>query len=142
MKNANVFALALLLPLLIFISNCSPDQYIKPSTEDLLTRNGWSVDYYFQQQDITGEFGSYRITFNPSGTIFCRNENEIISGSWNRIVDAGGQKEIISISINSTNPSINKLNDSWTLVSLTASTISFEDGQFPSNSVLRIRIKQ
>ena len=52
------------------------------------------------------------------------------------------KKEIISININSTNPSINKLNDSWTLASMTASTISFEDGQFPSSSVLRIRIKQ
>ena len=137
MKNASVFTIALALFVTAIFTNCTPDYTFAQSTEETLTRNGWSVDYYFQQQDMTNEFGSYRITFNSDGIISCRNDNEVVSGTWNRVVSSD-QKEIIGININCPNQNLNMLSGSWALRGQTSSTINFEDSH-PTTSVLRIK---
>lgn len=141
MKRSKVFTNALLLAITAIAFNCSPAQDIKLSTEETLVRNGWSVDYYFQQQDITSEFVNYRLTFNAAGSVFLRNNNESVSGSWNRIMDVS-QTEIIGMNITTSNPSLYKLNGTWELIGQTSTTMTFEESQNPGASVLRIRIKQ
>lgn len=140
MKRSKVFTTALLLSITAISFNCSPDQDLKLSTKETLVRNGWAVDYYYQQQDITSEFGNYRLIFNTAGTIFLRKNNESVSGNWNRTTDVN-QKEIVGININTSNPSLNKLNDSWELISQTSTTMTFGNSQDPVASVLRIRIQ-
>ena len=140
MKNTTVFTIVLLFVISFATSNCTADHNFIPSTEEILTRNGWEVDYYFQQHDMTGEFSEYRITFRTSGTIYCRTGNEVNSGSWNLVMDPS-QPEIININLNTTNPCVNKLSGSWILVNKYSSTMNFENGQPPSASIMHIRIK-
>jgi hypothetical protein len=139
MRNTSVLPIVLLLSLSTIFSNCTPDYTFIQSTEETLTRNGWSVDYYFQQQDITNQFGNYRITFTTDGIINCRNGNDVITGDWNRVVSSD-QTEIIGININCFDPDLNRLSGSWSLRSQTANTLSFEDNHV-TTSVLRIKIK-
>jgi hypothetical protein len=139
MKNACAPIIALLLSLAVIFSNCTPDYTFIQSTEETLTRNGWSVDYYFQQQDMTNQFGNYRITFTTNGTINCQNGTDVITGDWNRVVSSD-QTEIIGININCSDPDLNRLSGSWSLRSQTASTLSFEDNHV-TTSVLRIKIQ-
>ena len=140
MRNTKLFTIVLLFVITITASNCSADHNILPTTEESLTRNGWGVDYYFQQQDMTSEFEEYRITFRSNGTVNCRKETEMISGTWNKAVNAG-QSEIISINISTSNPSINKLNGSWKLVNQSSNSMNFENFHPSLTSVLRIRVK-
>jgi hypothetical protein len=139
MKNACTPIIALLLSLSVIFSNCTPDYTFIQSTEETLTRNGWSVDYYFQQQDMTNQFGNYRITFTTNGTINCQNGNDVVTGDWNRVVSSD-QIEIIGININCSDPDLNRLSGSWSLKNQTASTLSFEDNHV-TTSVLRIKIQ-
>lgn len=140
MKFTNVFTIAALLAISLSATHCTAGKDYVPSTEETLIRNGWGVEYYFQQLNVTNEFSEYRITFRSNGIINCRKENELISGSWNRVVDAS-QSEIIVINISTTNTVINKLNGSWTLLNLTSQYINLEDGQQPAGSLMRIRVK-
>ena len=140
MKFTNVLTIATLLVISLSATHCTAGKDYVPSTEEMLIRNGWGIEYYFQQLNMTNEFSDYRITFRSNGIINCRKDNELISGSWNRVVDAS-QSEIIVINISTTNTVINKLNGSWTLLNLTSQYINFEDGQQPGGSLMRIRVK-
>lgn len=134
----NVFSLALLLSLSVIFSHCTPEYTYIQSTEETLTRNGWSVDFFYQQQDMTNEFDNYRITFSTNGNVNCNNGSEVITGDWNRVVSAD-QTEIIGININCPNPSLNKLNGSWSVKNQTTSTFSFEDSHPSTTTILRIK---
>ena len=134
-------AIPFLFLLAISTSNCTPDNEFIPSTEETLTKNGWGVDYFFQQQDMTSEFSDYYITFRPSGAINCRIGNEVITGTWNRIVNPD-QSELIDISIATSNQILNKLNGSWSLKFKTSIIITFEDYQLQSGCMMRIKIKR
>ena len=137
MKSTSVFTIAFILAVCSIFSNCSPDYTFVQSTEETLTRNGWSVDYYYQQQDMTTEFGSYRITFNSDGQMNIREGSNVFSGTWNRVVSSV-QTEIIGIDISCSNQNLNMLSGSWVLKTQTSSTISFEDNH-PNISFLRIK---
>ena len=141
MKITIAIPFVLLLAVSLSTMNCSPDNDFTPSTEETLTRNGWGVDYYMQQQNISSEFDEYFITFRNSGTINCRKGTEVISGTWNMNVDMN-QSEMIVINIATSNPSINKLNGSWSLKSTTASTMTFEENLMQSGCMMRIKIKR
>jgi hypothetical protein len=141
MRNAKSTTLAWLIASVFIISHCTPDQTFKISTEETLARNSWAVDYFFQNQELTGEFDNYRLTFTPSGIFTCRNTttNELSTGNWNKVVSAN-QAEIIGININCNNPSVNKLSGSWSLIMKNGKIIHFEDIH-PANSVLRIKVQ-
>lgn len=140
MKSCKTTFMAMLFAVPVIFTHCVPDQTFAISTEQTLMRNGWAVEYFFQDQELTGELSNYRLSFSHNGTFICRNKtnNEMLTGHWNRIVSAG-MAEIIGISITSDNQTINKLSGSWSLVTNNGKSILLED-QHP-NSVLRLRVQ-
>jgi hypothetical protein len=139
MKNAKLLFALLLLSLTILFSNCSPDHNFVSSTEETLTRSNWSVDYYFETQDLTSQYGDYRLLFGTAGTISAQKGNEIIQGTWDKVVDVN-TNEIVTINFNTTDLNLQKLNQGWKLVGTTSSTLQFEDyDHLSSPSQLRIR---
>jgi hypothetical protein len=139
MKNAKLLFASLSFSIMIFFSNCTPDHNFVSSTEEILTQSNWSVDYYFTTQDLTSEYGGYRLLFGTAGTITAQKENALIQGTWDKVVDVN-TNEIVTINFNTSDVNLSKLNQGWKLIGQTSSTLQFEDYDHISNpSQFRIR---
>src|SRR6266540_409827 len=92
MKNAKPFIATSLLLLVLFgliSSHCTPETGgLVPSTEEVLVRNVWSVDYYYHDQDMTSNFSSSRLLFSTTGVVGYQKNNETIAGTWSKTMDA------------------------------------------------------
>lgn len=138
MKTAKLLFGSVFILLMFFFTRCTPDHNFTSSTQETLTRNNWSVDYYFESQDLTSEYGGYNLLFSNTGVVSAQKGNEIISGNWVNVADA--DSEVITINFNTTDASLGKLNQSWKLVDQTNATLQFEDNVHVGNpSQLRIR---
>jgi hypothetical protein len=139
MKNSKVFFTAFLLSLSFILTRCTPDTTgLVPSTEEVLVRNAWSVDYYFHNQDMTNDFGSSRILFSSTGAVGYQRNGETIPGTWTKTVDALNN-ELITIHFNTTDVNISRLNESWKLTNRSASSLQFEETDGITNILFRIK---
>jgi hypothetical protein len=135
MKATNLAAIVLLS--LVFFINCTPDSSVAPTTEDLLVKNSWSVDYYFHGQDMTSEFNPSTILFSTTGTAVYQKDGETIAGTWNKTANLSGE-ELITLNFNTSDAIISRLNDSWRVVDHSSNYFQFDE----SNGVLfRIRVQ-
>src|SRR6266498_607346 len=64
MKNAKLLFTSFLLISTFFFSNCTKDNNLPSTTSETLIRSNWGIDYYFNNQDLTSNYGSYRILFS------------------------------------------------------------------------------
>lgn len=139
MKTAKLLFAFFLFVSIISFTRCTTDHNFSLTTQETLTHNNWSVDYYFESQDLTSEYGGYNLLFSSTGIVSVQRGNEVISGNWSNGSDADNS-EIITISFTTTDASLNKLNQSWKLTGQTNSTLQFEDNTNISNpSQLRIK---
>ena len=136
MKKPNIFLTACLLPLSVAFIRCTPDAASIPSTEEILVRNSWSVDYYFHTQDITSEFGNSTLLFSNTGVVGYQKNGETIAGTWNKTVNASNN-EVITIHFNTSDASISRLNASWRVAGRSFSTLQLEESA--TNILFRIR---
>jgi len=124
-KPKPLFAAFLLSFSLIFI-RCNPDRSeLFSSTEEVLVRNTWTVDYYYNAQDLTDEFSSSRLLFSSTGAVGYQKNGETIAGKWSRTIDAANN-ELIDLQFTTTNANIIKLNESWKLISRSGNSLQFE----------------
>jgi hypothetical protein len=138
MKNGKIFFAAFLLSICFSFTHCTPDTTgFVPSTENVLVRNIWSVDYFFYNQDMTNDFGSSRILFSGTGAVGYQKNGETIAGSWSKTLDASNN-ELITLHFNTTDPSVSKLNESWKVISKSASSLQFEES---SGGTILFRIR-
>jgi hypothetical protein len=98
----------------------SPDEQFKQT----LSQGSWKVDYYFEQKDETADFGDFLFVFKPGGTVNVTNGNINAGGSWELIVENGKRKLVLNFVTNSI---IQKLNDSWIIISTSANKIDLKD---------------
>ena len=138
MKNPRLVIASL--SLLLFFSHCTPDQTLISSTEEILTRSSWTVDYYFETQDMTSQYENYRLLFSNTGTVTVQIGNEINSGTWNKTIDTDNN-EMITLDFNTADINLSKLNQEWKLINRTSSTIEFEDASQLITTIL-FRIKK
>ena len=138
MKNARLFFAALLLSFCLLFSRCTPDTTgLVSSTEEVLIKNVWSIDYYFNNQDMTNNFGGSRLLFSSTGSVGYQKNGETISGTWSKITDASNN-EFITLHLNTKDADATRLNESWMLTSRSASSIQFEE---TSGTGILFRIK-
>ena len=124
-KPKPLFAAFLLSFSLIFI-RCNPDRSeLFSSTEEVLVRNTWTVDYYYNAQDLTDEFSSSRLLFSSTGAVGYQKNGETIAGKWSRTIDAANN-ELIDLQFTTTNSNIIRLNESWKLISRSGNSLQFE----------------
>ncbi len=137
MKKPKPLFAALFLVCIVFIS-CSADKtdLVSP-TEQVLVRNAWTVDYYFNTQDLTDEFISARLLFSSTGAVGFQVNGETIAGKWSRTIDASNN-ELIDLQFNTSNANILKLNESWKLTSRSANSLQFE-GNSGTDILFRIK---
>ena len=139
MKNSVVFFTAFALSLCLILAGCSRDTAdIRSSTEDVLVRNIWAVDYYYHNQDMTNDFGSSRILFSSTGAVGYQKDGETVPGTWTRTMDALNN-ELITLHFNTTDPNVTRLNESWKLTSRSVSSLQFEESDGVTNILFRIK---
>ena len=139
MRTAKQLFVSLLFISIFFFSNCSKDNNVASTTQDALIRSNWGVDYYFNNQDLTSNYGSYRILFSNTGLLVAQKNNETITGNWNTSLD-GSNNELIDLNFNTTDANLIQLNRQWKIVNKTSTTIGFEESEpVNSNEALRIR---
>jgi hypothetical protein len=125
MKGVKFFYTALLLSVCSISLQCTPNNDLL-TTEKMLVRNVWSVDYYFNGQNITSEFSNARLLFSSTGSVGYQTNGETVPGTWNRTVDAS-DKETITVHFNTTDSSINKLSQAWSVSGRYADALEFEE---------------
>lgn len=124
----------------IFFSHCTPQQNLAPSTDEMLTHSNWKIDYFFDTQDLTPDFGGYQFLFSGTGAVAAQNQNETLHGTWNVSFDAN-KNEVLAINFNVSNSNLIKFNQQWKLTGKTTTTLQFEEMIHSpgSGSLLRIR---
>src|ERR1051326_6250386 len=140
MKNVRVFttAFVLLCSCLVF-TRCTPDTTgLTPSTEDVLIRNAWSVDYYYHNQDLTNNFQSANILCSSAGAVGYIKDGVTVAGRWSKSVDASNN-ELITLQFSTGDPNIEQLNKSWKLTDRTTSALQFVETDGTTNILLRIK---
>ena len=136
-KPKPLFAAFLLSFSLIFI-RCNPDRSeLFSSTEEVLVRNTWTVDYYYNAQDLTDEFSSSRLLFSSTGAVGYQINGETIAGRWSRKIDAANN-ELIDLQFNTSNANVGMLNETWKLISRSPNLLQFDDN---SSTDVHFRIR-
>jgi hypothetical protein len=138
MKKPKPLFAAFLLSLSLIFTRCSPDKSgLFSSTEEVLVRNVWTVDYYYNTQDMTDEYSSSRLLFSPRGAVGYQKNGETITGKWSRAVDSANH-ELIDLEFTTANANIIRLNESWKLISRSANSLEFE-GNSGTDILLRLK---
>ena len=138
MKNKRVISFALF-GLSILLTHCTRNaESVTSATEETLVKNIWSVDYYFQDQDMTSSYNSSRLLFSSTGAVGYQKNGETIAGKWNWAVDASNN-EMINLQFNGGDANIDRLNRSWKLVDRATSTIQFEETDGTSKILFRLK---
>lgn len=140
MKNTKLLFVSVLLFVVFAFTHCTPNQTLVPSTNEMLTHSNWGVDYFYDVQDLTADYGGYHLLFSNSGAVAAQNKNETIQGTWNVSVDSDNN-EILSINFTTTDISISKFNQQWKLTGKTTATLQFEEDSHSGGTSL-LRIKQ
>jgi hypothetical protein len=126
MKKPKPCFAAILLILSFAFAGCRADktEFVSP-TGEVLVRNAWTVDYYYNTQDMTDEFSSSRLLFSSTGAVGYQKNGETIAGKWSIKIDAANN-ELIDLQFNTSSANVNMLNESWKLVSRSANSLQFE----------------
>lgn len=139
MKNAKLLFAPLSLFIVFIFSHCTPNKDFVSPTDEILTHSNWRIDYFFDSQDLTSDYGGYQLLFSSTGAVAAQKSNEMIPGTWNISVDSDNA-EILSINFNTADAGISKFNQQWKLTGKTTSTLQFVEAAQPgSSSLLRIR---
>ena len=138
MKKPKPLFTILLFSLSLLFIRCSSDKTgLVPSTADVLIRNIWTVDYYYNSQDMTDEFSSGKLIFSSTGVVGYQINGETISGKWSRTLDAAND-ELIDLQFNSSIGGASMLNESWKLTGRSGNSLQFE-GISGTDALFRIK---
>jgi len=137
MKNVKVLAFALLT--LFLFTRCKQDTTgFTSATEQTLVKNAWTVDYYFNNQDMTGDFTSSKLLFSSTGNVGFEKNGQLIAGTWKRTVDVSNN-ELISLQFSNNDVTLEQLNRSWKLVSRTSTSLQFEETNGATQILFRLK---
>ncbi|MCB0708819.1 MAG: hypothetical protein KDC15_05460 [Chitinophagaceae bacterium] len=133
-------------PLLIFALKCSVILYFAACTgindygntvsaTSKVTKGTWKINLFTQgQQNETNQFSNCILKFDPSGKLSIIKNGQTITGNW--IEDNIMQR--ITISLNTNDAVLTRLNDYWNISKISKSGISFRGNQNSVNDRLEI----
>jgi hypothetical protein len=138
MKKPKPLFASILFSLYLVFNGCSADKSVfVSSTEEVLVKNVWTVDYYYNSQDMTDEFSSSRLLFSSTGVVGFQINGQTISGKWSRKIDAANN-ELIDLQFNTSNANVGMLNETWKLTDRSPNLLQFEDN---GTTNVRFRIR-
>jgi len=136
MKNLKLLFASILLISAFAFNSCTPNKDFTPPTDEVLTHNNWSIDYFYKTKDLTPDYSGYSFLFSSTGAVVMEKQNETNLGTWSISADQNNS-EIISINFNTTDDNISKFNQQWKVTGKTSSLLQFEGNA--GSSQLRIR---
>ena len=125
MRSASLFAFILVL-FSTSLFSCTEHQDMVPTPEEMLSRGNWSVDYYFAGQDQTAQYGNYRFSFKPDGSLSCDNNVHNCTGTWKIIKNV--QSDVLDISLTTQQPELQELNHDWTITASSLQSVTMTNG--------------
>ena len=140
MKNLRVFLTASIFFLGFVLSNCNRNPDSVFSTQDLLIRSSWSVDYFFDAQDVTGNYTNGKILFSNTGAVGYQKDGVTTPGNWAITKDLSGN-EMMSVHFETTDPYISKLNQTWNLTDHSSNSFQFGANDGLNDLTLRIKVQ-
>lgn len=142
MKNVKAFFTVFALGITLFFTSCTKSTESVTPTEKLLVSKAWSVDYFFNSQDITSQYGNARLLFSSTGNVGYQKDGQIIAGTWSKRTD-NLDNELITLNFNTTDAAIEKLSDEWMVTNRSNSTLQLQEVTTAgANSLLRIKTEQ
>jgi hypothetical protein len=124
MKAVKFFAYLFVLISTSFFNSCTPENLDYGSTtKETITKTSWSVDYFFDGQDVTAQFSNYKIHFAGNGTVTADNGTTSVSGTWNMVKDLN-RNDVLNIAISETH--LQGLNDQWTVTQTTGDILAMK----------------
>jgi hypothetical protein len=133
-------------PILLFAIKCSVILYFAACTSinkytsavsatPHITNGTWKVNLFIESQnDNTTAFDGYTLQFEPNGKVTAVKGSQKITGSWAE--DDISKK--LSISLNTDDAALARLNDYWTISSISNTGLSFQNAKDPSGGWLQI----
>jgi hypothetical protein len=122
MKSAKSFAVILLF-LSILFTNCSQDRDYLFTTNEIITRGNWVVEF-FDNQVKTIEYENYSFQFSGNGTLQGTNGTNTVKGSWSVIHDVD-YSDVLTITMNDQN-TIAELGNSWRVKQKSVNALSLQ----------------
>jgi hypothetical protein len=125
--------------LIVFLASCtSVDDIATAKTVTPLVTNGtWKVSLYMDaNNDQTNDFAGYTFTFNRTGELTASKNGTDVTGNW--MEDTINKK--IAINMGSSDPVLEKLNNSWHIASASSGKICFDNAG--SHGTDRLSISQ
>jgi hypothetical protein len=142
MKNVKAFFTVFAFGITLLFTSCTKSTDSVTATEKLLVSKAWSVDYFFNSQDITSQYGNARLLFSSTGNVGYQKDGQVIAGTWSKRTD-NLDNELISLQFNTSDPAISKLSDEWMIVTRSNNTLQLQEVTTAgSNSLLRIKTEQ
>ena len=132
MKTANQL-IVLLLFFSLTLTGCYKSYDNSSGVEDIVSRGNWIVNYYYENEDLTGEYQNYRFVFTNTGSVSYTLNADTFAGTWRKVIDAN-KNEFLIIDFNTHDQNIEKLNQEWKVISRSNSILEFESGQ-PTTSI-------
>jgi hypothetical protein len=100
-----------------------------------VTRGAWKVNLYTESKnDETFEFDDCMLTFETSGKIVAYKNGKKITGNWAE--DNISKK--VTINLETKDPALSKLNDNWTISTISKWQLNFENTSNPTDRKLQI----
>jgi len=100
-----------------------------------VTKGTWKVNHFTSTgTDETSQLNGYNLTFSPSGKITAKKNSEVITGNWS-------EDEIekrITISLDTKDPALEKLNHYWDISTATDNTIQLKNTENTPGGRLQI----
>ncbi|HEY2721976.1 MAG TPA: hypothetical protein VGI82_09625, partial [Chitinophagaceae bacterium] len=117
MKNQKLFLFAFILLIfsLLFAGCTKNSDAVVSSTEEMLVKSPWFIDYYFDSQDMTSSYSSSRLLFSSTGVVGYQSNGQTIVGKWSSSVDVSNN-EMVDLQFDTNNADVMALNKSWKLV--------------------------
>jgi hypothetical protein len=122
MKSAKSFAVILLF-LSILFTNCSQDRDYLFTTNEIITRGNWVVEFFYNQVK-TIEYENYSFQFSGNGTLQGTNGPNTVKGSWSVIHDVD-YSDVLTITMNDQN-TIAELGNSWRVKQKSVNALSLQ----------------
>jgi hypothetical protein len=124
MKSAKRLLTVAVLPVILLLTSCAKDMSLSTSTEQVLVRSKWGIEYHLNNQNLTPDFTNYNLLFGEDGKLICKNGTDFLKGSWQRKMD--NNLEIIAVHFDTNNSTVKLLNADWVLATKTPNTFQFE----------------
>lgn len=116
------------------IDNCQNNSNTSLDFIDVITKNSWSISYFYDDNDKTISYSDYTFVFKNDNTLTATNNSEIpVSGRWETKINNGVREFKVSFSSDNL---LHQLDEDWKLFEFNNSHLQFRKEESNNNHYL------